>query len=129
MSQDPDKILYPSVTLCKKYTFDEYIDETFKEESTNLTYVQDKVDLNTWPIERLFYFFSHPGQLELRFPCTTGLGGTDPGKPCVFSTETEFGDADYDIIDRCYKLDTPTESCWTRAEGLFRHFEGFRDKS
>ena len=64
----------------------------------------------------MFYFFSHPGMLGLTFPCTTGLGGTDPGKPCTFSEESNYDyNSDVSVLDHCYTMETPTPACYTRA--------------
>ena len=64
----------------------------------------------------MFYFFSHPGMLGLTFPCTTGLGGTDPGKPCTFSEESNCDyNSDVSVLDHCYTMETPTPACYTRA--------------
>ena len=77
-------MLYPSVSVCKKYTFDKNLNYLFDKDSVNLTEVKELVIENSWNIEEVFYFMSHPSMLGMTFPCTTMLDGTDPGKPCVF---------------------------------------------
>ena len=76
--------MYPSVSVCKKYTFDIYLDNLFEDGTANLTVVKELVIENSWNVEEVFYFLTHPTMLGLTFPCTTRLDGTDPGKPCMF---------------------------------------------
>ena len=66
-----DNFLYPSVTVCKKYTFNNYIDHIFADGSLTLQDIIERVGEESLDIEELFYFFSHPGMLNLTFPCTT----------------------------------------------------------
>ena len=105
-------VQYPSVTVCKKYTFDYYIDEIFKNDSElTLAEVIKTARNHSWDVERLFYFFTHPGMLGLTFPCTTILGGTSPGKPCIFPLK-------YDGVTytECYLLSTPSLACVTKID-------------
>ena len=81
---EEEMVLYPSVSVCKKYTFEKYLNYLFDKDSVNLTEVKELVIENSWNIEEVFYFMSHPSMLGMTFPCTTMLDGTDPGKPCVF---------------------------------------------
>ena len=82
--QERNSLVYPSVTVCKKYTFNNYIDDIFLNESLSLEEVVETADRQSWDVQELFYFFSQPNRLTARFPCTTVYGGTQPGQPCVF---------------------------------------------
>ena len=111
--QEVSKVQYPSVSVCKKYTFDNYIDHMFKSDSElTLDEVIDNARNNSWDIERLFYFFTHPGMLGLSFPCTTILGGTSPGKPCIFPIRLD----DEVTYTECYLLETPSPACITKVD-------------
>ena len=93
--EDKKSILYPSVSICKRYAFDiESGVQTLSFENKSIEDVIAMVLNNTWNIENQFYFFTHPGIMNLTFPCTTTLGGTSQGKPCVFPTihEDFYGD-------------------------------------
>ena len=50
---EEETVLYPSVSVCKKYTFDYYLDNLFDEDSINLTEVKKLVIENSWNIEVL----------------------------------------------------------------------------
>ena len=63
---------------------------------------------NSWNLDDQFFFFTHPGILNLTFPCTTTLGGTSPGKPCVFPIIERD---DYD--DKCMYYNSAQLSCFT----------------
>ena len=67
---------------------------------------------NSWDVERLFYFFTHPGMLDLTFPCTTILGGTSPGQPCIFPIRL-FDEVAH---TNCYILGTPYPACITKVD-------------
>ena len=80
---DGEDILYPSISVCKKYTFDKQTTEQLINDKTISLEVKKNVAMNkTWSRDRLFYFMSHPTMMNLSFPCTTNDDGTDPGKPC-----------------------------------------------
>ena len=59
-------LLYPSVTVCKKYTFDRYIDDIFYNESLTLAEVAQTANDKSWDVEELFYFFTQPNKLNAR---------------------------------------------------------------
>ena len=87
--------LYPSVTVCKKYTFDSYLDYMFQDTtSSSADDIKKAVLENSWGVEEVFYFFTHPGMFGLRYPCTTMIDGSDPGKPCEFPYK-EYSAYDY----------------------------------
>ena len=112
-------VLYPSVTVCKKFTFDTYLDSIFDKIPINLTEVKGLAIANSWDIENVFYFLSHPHMLGLSFPCTTQTDGTDPGKPCVFpfkDYEYDYDNNDYyyEYEDGCFSMETTSPACFTR---------------
>ena len=80
------------------------------ENMTDINEVLDVLENNTWNLEKTFYFFTHPGALNMTFPCTTILGGSTPGMPCLFpiiyKNKTEHF---------CFKMDTSKEGCFTRV--------------
>ena len=76
-------IMYPSISICKKYAFETLVFET-GEENIDINHLVQSVQKHTWGLDQLFYFFTHPGSLNKSFPCTTTLGGTTPGRPCIF---------------------------------------------
>ena len=59
--KEVEKILYPSVSVCKKYTFQKYIDNIFGNESLSLQDIIETANRESWDIQELFHFFSHPG--------------------------------------------------------------------
>ena len=79
--------MYPSVSVCRKYAYDqESLDFEY-----HYNYDYDGVNtfiewINQYSVgmEDQFYFFTLPGVENLTFPCTTKLGGMTPGRPCVF---------------------------------------------
>ena len=56
------------------------------EEQSDINKVANDLYWHVWFHWDQFYFFTQPGVKNLTFPCTTllGMGGTTPGKPCVF---------------------------------------------
>ena len=76
------------MSICKKYVYDI---EALKFENKSIEEIVDMVLKYSWGIDDQFYFFTHPGIMNLTFPCTTTLGGTSQGKPCVFPIIDEDG--------------------------------------
>ena len=72
--EEEDTLLYPSVTVCKKYTFVQYIDNIILNESVTLGDTKAAIAENAWKREKVFYFLSHPKMENLTFPCTYNLG-------------------------------------------------------
>ena len=102
--QDDGSILYPSVTVCKEYLFDDYNEEDVLnlEGDPLLEFLHD----HTWDRDELFYFMTHHEMLNQSFPCTSKEGGTDPGKPCSFP---------YYISEGELATDCELEYCYTRS--------------
>jgi hypothetical protein len=72
--EEEDTLLYPSVTVCKKYTFDQYKVNILLNESVTIIYTKVAIVENSWTREKVFYFLSHPKMENLTFPCTHNLG-------------------------------------------------------
>ena len=49
--QERSTLIYPSVTVCKKYTFDHYIDDIFLNESLSLEEVVETAKNLSWDVE------------------------------------------------------------------------------
>ena len=57
--------------------------------------------------------------MNLTFPCTTTLGGTTPGRPCVFPVTYYFGNSGSYSSNKCFKgniMQTPQPGCFTKVE-------------
>ena len=81
---DEGSILFPSITVCKKYS-----NGLYKAEIENISVnIEDKLNTihnRTWGRSEVFFFVSHENMFNVSFPCTTIEGpDTDPGKPCSF---------------------------------------------
>jgi len=100
-----EEILYPSISFCKRYTYDDFIDEELLNSST-FEAVLSLVSSKVWPRDRVVQLLSHPGMLNLTFPCVTNQDGTDPGKPCSFPDSTNR--------TGCHLYGTLTPACYTR---------------
>ena len=83
---DDGSILYPSVTICKKYSYDEspgFINLIKSNVSITIEEAQNWAETHTWEREKTFPFFNHRNMAKETFPCDT-VGGDMPGRPCVF---------------------------------------------
>ena len=109
-----DTIVYPSVSVCKKFTYEKYLDDLFSNESTTSIVELKKVVVeNSWDLEEVFYFLTHPQVYDgLTFPCTTKLDGTDPGKPCMFPFKPDYEPSQE--YNKCFTLETSSDICYTR---------------
>ena len=83
-SVDDGKILFPSVTVCKKY-FNGLEEEEIRNMSLSMEDKLARLHVQVWNRSEVFHFVSHPDMFNLSFPRTT-LASTDttPGKPCTF---------------------------------------------
>ena len=82
----------------------------FDYDEMNMSTVVDWTKSYSWDLESTFHFFTHPGVLNRTFPCTTKLGGTTPGRPCVFPI-TYYDNKTY---DSCFLMDTTKPACLTK---------------
>ena len=79
------KLLYPSVSICPKYTFKSAtVNREMFAENKSLEEQKSFVMGKIWKKDEVFNFVNHPGIFGLSFPCVTLNDGTDPGKPCHF---------------------------------------------
>ena len=53
--QERNTLVYPSVTVCKKYTFDHYIDDIFLNKSFSLEEVVETANKLSWDVEAWLY--------------------------------------------------------------------------
>ena len=81
---DVEKIQYPSMSICKRVTFNgkEILPKLF--ENGSLAYKKKLAMENIWSKSEVFHFVSHPGMFGMAYPCVTTNDGSDPGKPCYF---------------------------------------------
>ena len=102
-----EKLLYPSVSICKKYTFDDYIDEDLINPTVTLSQKQNLIRNNSWLRSRALFFLGHAGMLGLTYPCLTTMGGTDSAKLCSFPSPKDFSSP-------CDRDQTEQKVCYTR---------------
>ena len=89
------------------------------DNSFNLDTVVESFRNKTQSLDEQIYFFTHPGIMNLTFPCTTTLGGTTPGKPCVFPVTYFMGSWGPYFSQKCFKgdiMNTPQPGCFTKVE-------------
>ena len=114
-------ILYPSISICKKYAITDLnmnvlknVKEIAKEDSDVPDIVCLNVTNSIQTLDEQLFFFTHPGVKNLTFPCTTTLGATTPGKPCIFPVY--FGS---DLWKECKKWHTDRPICFTKTDGQY----------
>ena len=49
-------LLYPSISFCKKWTFDDYIDEQILDENATFSDIRDLIASEVWDRKRVIYF-------------------------------------------------------------------------
>ena len=83
--------MYPSISICKKYSFEKELFSKRRFPGTSdydiSGYVKSVIQnfsKYSLALDDQVYFFTHPGVMNLTFPCTTTRGGISPGKPCIF---------------------------------------------
>ena len=101
-----DSILYPSLSICKRYTYDTFLDPLLLN-SSSLEEARGVVEGRVWGREQVVRFLGHPSILNLTYPCVTSQDGTDPGKPCSFPDEGN--------LTGCHLYGTLTPACYTRS--------------
>ena len=101
--------MYPSVSVCRKYSFDQQsLDFDYYDYQEVDTFI-DWINKYSVGMEDQFYFFTLPGVENLTFPCTTTLGGMTPGRPCVFPISWRGY-----LRDKCFDMETPSPACLTK---------------
>ena len=81
---------------------------------------------STWDLEHILYFFTHPGVMNMTFPCTTVLGGMDPGKPCMFPLSYPDWDTGIDNTHyTCFLMDTSSPACATQIHEKGNKYDHF----
>ena len=87
--------------------------------SFNINTVVESFRNKTQSLDEQIHFFTHPGIMNLTFPCTTTLGGTTPGKPCVFPVTYLMGSWGPYYSQKCFDgdiMNTPQPGCFTKVE-------------
>ena len=108
------EILYPSITICKKYTFED------KTTGKRIPVVEKKklALQNVWNRSNVFYFVSHYGMMNITFPCITNTVGSDPAKLCSFPFFRK------NVIHNKFITDETTDEpfCWTKSYSESRDY-------
>ena len=83
---DEGTILFPSVKICKKYTYDQLpgVLGDLKSGKASVKEAREWFINHTWRRPRLVNFFSHSTvDTSLQHPCNT-IAGPEAGAPCIF---------------------------------------------
>ena len=121
-----ESILYPSVTVCYKYSFEndlfnEILNTTEPDDQDVSEFIHETIKSHLWSLEDEIYFFTQPGVMNLTFPCTTTLGGLTPGRPCKFPVTYIYwsgsGNATFTGCIRPSAMGTSKPGCFTRVYG------------
>ena len=119
-----DSITYPSITVCYKYTFEDYymfqnvLNSEIENETDISANIESIIKDHLWPLENEIYFFTQPGVMNLTFPCTTSLGGMTPGRPCKFPVTWSYYSGGSDTYPGCisaYDFGASKPGCFTRV--------------
>ena len=99
-SSDDGMILFPSITVCKKYF---HVPYGFV---TNISNLINHLHDQTYKRNEVFYFVSHTNMFNLSFPCNTMEDrGNQHGKPCSFPYRSEdvmvWGCERYGVVADC----------------------------
>ena len=103
---DDGLIEFPSITVCKKRTYDDYADkliEYITEDNTTTKDIKAWVTKHTWNRTKVFKLVSHGNDGR---PCLTNSGSV-PGKPCIFPF----------VYPDC-SLDRPSMICNTEGDKI-----------
>ena len=76
--------------------------------------VRSKVTNATQSLDEQLFFFTQPGVKNLTYPCTTTLGATTPGKPCIFPLYKGN-----ELWKECKKWKTDRPVCFTKTDGQY----------
>ena len=79
--QEVHSIMYPSISNCKKYAFDISKVPFFHDADMDTNKASEWIVENSWGLNWTVYFFTHPGVLNLTFPCTTTLRALHRANP------------------------------------------------
>ena len=114
--KDEASILYPSITICKKYSIEDvdiFSNLNNKSNDEDISEPAISAMKNHLPtLDEHLFFFTQPGVMNLTFPCTTTLGGSTPGRPCAFPVTY------YKTFNGClspYDMGTSKPGCFTRV--------------
>ena len=113
--------MYPSISICKKYAITNHLNvlTNVKEMAENDSDVPDIVRSNVTnsiqSLDEQLYFFTHPDVKNLTYPCTTTLGATTPGKPCIFPVYFSSNE----LWKGCKEWWTDRPVCFTKTDGEY----------
>ena len=115
--KEVEQIQYPSISICKKYGIEG--GSILYDESFDINRVVETYRNKTQSLNEQIYFFTHPGIMNLTFPCTTILGGTTPGRPCVFPVTFTIQQIwEPYFSNKCFDgniMQTPQPACFTKV--------------
>ena len=108
---DVKKIMYPSLTFCKRQAFDDRIDDLIHDNVSKFEDIEVAILDNVSNMEDIFHFVSHPHMTDFNHPCLTTRSSLDPGKPCIFP----FSGSNGTPIHSCKRLNYGVGYCKTGA--------------
>ena len=103
-------IQYPSITVCKEYTYKKYIDDIILGNLT-LEETENVVKTHLWNRNETFYFVNQKYTNRNGFPCMTTTESTDPGRPCSFPLFNSIGEKFYN----CSLARSTVPWCYTKV--------------
>ena len=103
-------IQYPSITVCKEYTYKKYIDDIILGNSS-LEDTENVVKAQLWKRNETFYFVNQKYQNSPGFPCMTTTESTDPGRPCSFPAISKLGEK----FNNCSLQRSSVPWCYTKV--------------
>ncbi|XP_023331127.1 uncharacterized protein LOC111703419 [Eurytemora carolleeae] len=136
---DNGKLMYPSITFCTKYIWQDFpgvMEIINNNKSINYQAVKNYAIKSHWSRDKVFSFFSHNNVDNMTYPCNT-VGGSMTGRPCSFpfiyqsivdqSWENESMSSEANTtettskttflyFDECTPLDDVTPWCYTRTD-------------
>ena len=62
LSYDMKEPLYPSMSVCKKYTFSNYLEPIMLSNKSTYANVANSIESNLWTRDKVFFFLNHPGK-------------------------------------------------------------------
>ena len=66
LSYDMKETLYPSMSVCKKYTFSNYLEPVMLSNKSTYANVANLIESNLWTRDKVFFFLNHPGELNYK---------------------------------------------------------------
>ena len=114
---DPGHVLFPSVTFCKKITFDTVpaVISQIKKHNITVGEAMKWFFKHSWGRQRPVAFLTHTVVGERKpFPCLT-VGGDKPGTPCAFPYIFQGRNGGLEESSQCTDTDDVKSWCPTRT--------------